>query len=148
MKTIKLFLITSLFFTFGVQAQEYSSKNIPTVVHQEFAKHYPNMFAYEWEYKKKKGYFEAEFIDKGREMKAYFWPDGKWIQTKTEIKKTELSAEIWKSLSETNYQNWKVDDVDLFETPTFSEVYRLELKNGKQKLYLYFLANGKQVNLN
>ncbi len=148
MKIFKIILIASMLFTFEVQAQDMNPKNAPTAVHQEFSKRYPNMFAYEWEYKKKKGYYRAEFIDKGMKMKAYFWPDGSWIQTKTEIKKANLPQEIWKALSQTNYQNWKVDDIDRLSTPQYSEVYMLEMKNGKQKIYLYYLASGKQVNLN
>ena len=148
MKIFKIILICSMFFAFSAQAQDLNSSNIPTAVHQAFSKRYPNMFAYEWKYKKKKGHYRAEFIDNGMELEAYFAPDGTWIQTKTEIKKAQLPQEIWKSLSKTDYQNWKVDDIDRLQTPKYPIVYKLEMKNGKQKIYLYFLANGKQVDLN
>ena len=148
MKIFKIILICTMFFSLSVQAQELKNKQVPAAVHQEFGKRYPNMFAYEWEYKKKKGYYRAEFIDNGMELKAYFTREGRWIKTKTEIKKAQLPEEIWKSLSQTNFQNWKVDDIDRLQTPKFPSVYKLEMKNGKQKIYLYFLTNGKQVELN
>lgn len=147
MKLVNIILICLSLLSFSVKAQDLNYKQVPPSVHREFAKRHPNMFAYDWEYKKKKGLYRAEFIDNGKEWKSYFSPDGNWMYTETEIKKAQLPQEIWNSLSKTNYQNWKVDDVDLLQTPQFPSVYKLEMKNGKQKIDLYFLANGSQVNL-
>lgn len=147
MKLVNVLLICLSLCSFSALAQDLNYKQVPPSVHREFAKQHPNMFPYDWEYKKKKGIYSAEFIDNGKELKAYFSSDGNWLYTETEIKREQLPQEIWSSLSKTNYQHWKLDDVDLLKTPKFSSVYQLEMKNGKQKIYLYFLSNGTQVNL-
>ena len=147
MNLVKIILVVTLFFSLSANAQDLTYKQIPNEVHQEFAKLYPDMFAYEWEYKKKEGVYRAQFIDNGQEFEAYFMPDGRWVKTEGEIKKEKLPQDIWKSLSESNYQNWKVDDIDLLQTPKFPVLYKLEMKNGKQKIYLYFLPNGTEVKL-
>lgn len=147
MNFIKTVLWCSLFLSFGLQAQESNCEKIPPAVHQEFVKRYPNMFAYDWEYKKKSKLYRADFIDNGNEWKAYFNADGSWLKSETEIDKTKLPQAIWSSLSKGNYQNWKVDDIDLMQTPQYKAIYQLEMKNGKQKKYLYFLPNGSEVTL-
>jgi hypothetical protein len=61
-------------------AREFSilSTDVPQAVMTSFNNRYPGATDVEWEVEKEDGklYFEAEFKINGREMEAYFRPDG------------------------------------------------------------------------
>lgn len=128
--------------SFTVTAQTIKESKVPSAVRESFKKQHPDMYVYEWEFKKKKQLYEAEFLNKGVKHEAHFTPDGKWLLTKRDIKKKELSANVLQAIAGSKYSNWEIDDAEEQQTPS-GLVYKIEVEQGKQELYLYITAEGK-----
>ncbi|MCC6253148.1 MAG: PepSY-like domain-containing protein [Bacteroidia bacterium] len=125
--------------------QSVKENQVPLEVRNSFKDKYPNVYVYEWEWVKKKNYYEAEFIMRGNEYDAYFNPDGTWVFTKREIKNSNLPEPIKLTINNSEYAHWKIDDIDEYSSPQYDTLYRVELKQQKQKVKLYFLPDGKKV---
>ncbi len=142
-KVFALFLgifLAGLHFT--VTAQTVKESKVPAAVRDSFKKQHPDMYVYEWEFKKKKQLYEAEFLNKGVKHEAHFTPDGKWLLTKRDIKKKDLPAKILQAIAGSKYSSWEIDDAEEQQTPA-GLVYKVEVEQGKQELYLYITAEGK-----
>lgn len=82
----KLGILTLLAIaSFSIQAKDISPENVPTNVKAYVSKHYSKAKYIEWEYKSKKGYYEAEFKEEGREVKLRIDNSGKLIYSKEDI---------------------------------------------------------------
>ncbi|MFD2920136.1 PepSY-like domain-containing protein [Terrimonas rubra] len=142
----KLFtLLLSIFLAgvhFTVTAQTVKESKVPAAVKESFKKQHPDMYVYEWEFKKKKQLYEAEFLHKGAKHEAHFTPDGKWLLTKRDIKRKDLPAKILQAIAGSQYSHWEIDDAEEQQTPS-GLVYKVEVEQGKQELYLYITAEGK-----
>lgn len=137
--------------------QNLSESELPQGVVKNFKAKYPDVYVYEWKWKKKKLVFEAEYIMKGSKYETQYTADGQWVKTERDIKKEELPQAVWKTFSETEYVRWKIDDIEEHSTPKYDLIYEIEVKlkeksyyegykvKKKQKAYLYFLPNGKLV---
>lgn len=144
---MKSFIILSFtFFAFVANSfSQLSANNVPEEVKKSFAKKYPNMYVYEWEFKKKTGEYEAEFIQNGLKYEALYTPVGKWVKTARELKKEDLPQVVWEAIAKSDYAGWKVDDIEEVSSPGHSLFYEIEMKLQKQKVYLYFLADGTAI---
>lgn len=141
-------LVLTLFLIFSssqAYSQSYSEEGIPQIVSNGFKALYPDVYVYEWKWKKKKAMYKAKFYIKGIKYKAYFTPAGTWTKTERDVKRWEVPEAVWNSLAETEYANWKVDDREEHQTPEYPLVYEIEVEQGKQEVLLYFLPNGKLV---
>lgn len=141
-----LILITLISLTaFG---QELKESDVPNVVRESFKIKYPDVYVYEWEWKKKKMIYEAEFIIKGIKYESTFTKAGAWVKTKRDIQKADIPQKVWDSLSRTEYGMWEIDDLEEQSTPKYELVYEIEVKSSKKKVLLYFLPNGKNIRPN
>ncbi len=149
---MKLFCLTLivLVITFwnSAFAQELKENEVPKIVVENFKKKYPDVYVYEWEWKKKKMVYEAEFIMKGKRYEAHYTKDGQWIKTEREVQKSEIPQAVWDNFNKTQFANWKIDDQEEHSTPKYELVYEIKVKNNKSKVFLYFLPDGKQVEIN
>lgn len=122
----------SLFFANSLAAQKP-----PTAVQTAFQQKFPNASDVDWS-KEKNGEWEAEFETPGdHEKSANFSADGKWLETETEIKFSELPAPIQSAL-----QGKKVREVARIEKADGSTLFEAEV-NRKD---LLFDASGKRLN--
>jgi hypothetical protein len=143
---MKTCLILMLFLTFSqINAQELKASAVPDPVRKEFAKKYPDMYVYEWEWKRKKGLYKAEFATSGSEYEAYFSPDGKWILTERDISFQQIPQKIIDAIKSSEFSDWKIDDVKEINTPEHSLKYQIEMEKGKSEVYLYFLSDGTRL---
>lgn len=121
-----------LFFANSLAAQKP-----PTAVQTAFNQKFPNATDVDWS-KEKNGEWEAEFETAGdHEMSANFSADGKWLETETEIKFSELPAPVQAAL-----QGKKVKEAARIERADGSTVFEAEV-NRKD---LLFDASGKPLN--
>lgn len=141
----QLFLILMALISLSAFGQELKESEVPKEVRECFRAKYPDVYVYEWEWKRKKMIYEAEFIMKGSKYEATFTKEGEWIKTERDIKKADLPQKVWDGLSQTEYAAWKVDDIEEHSTPKYELVYEIEVKSKKRKVLLYFLPNGKLV---
>lgn len=141
-----MILILFLFlYTGQTYAQTHREDGIPQAIRNSFSTLYPDVYAYEWKWKKKKNHYKAKFYIKGIKYKSYFSPTGEWIRTERDVKRWEVPEAVWNGLAETEYANWKVDDREEHQTPEYDLIYEIEVERGKQETLLYFLPDGRLV---
>lgn len=143
MKYLLLFFV-SLTVVCGAVGQDLALRDVPEKVRNAFDSRYPDSYVYEWEYKKKTGFYEAEFMYKGFKYEAYFTKEGVWVATEKEIGKKDLPEAVLNAL-EAEYGDWKIDEVTEHETEKIPVMYEIEIKKGKRELEVYFLPDGKVV---
>lgn len=136
-----------IFISFSVtgNAQHMKEHSVPQNVREAFQKKYPNTFVYEWEYKRKKELYEAEFIQNGIKYEVKISTSGRWISTERDIKKEELPEAVWKAIENSNYADWKIDDIEEMSSPEYSLFYNIEFKREKRKEDLFFLPDGQEI---
>ena len=121
--------------------EDIRAGDVPTAVQRMFEEKYPGTRA-TWE--KDKGNYKAEFRLDGREANAWF-SDAKWIGTEIDLLESDLPVAV-KDYVAANHAGYRIDDVDLVQTPD-REYYKLELeKNGKRDLQLHITKDGKRLN--
>lgn len=147
MRTYLIALTAFIFMYFPASSQDLRPGDVPEAVRAEFTKKYPNMYVYEWEWKRKKGLYKAEFAINGFEHEAYFKPNGEWAYTEKEISYLQLPEKVIHSIRNSEYSNWKLDDIEEYNTPEHPVVYKVELEKGKAEVDLYFLPDGTQITI-
>lgn len=141
-----LFLTLSLFVgSVNAYSQDLKESEVPPAVRATFKKLHPDTYVHEWDYSRKKQQYDAEFISKGIKYEAYFKRDGPWIRTERDITKADLPQAVLASVAKTQYAAWKIDDVEEHQSPEHSLFYEIEVEQGKQEVYLYFLPDGKLI---
>ena len=109
----------------------------PQAVLAAFQQKFPDATDVEWS-KEKKHEWEAEFEMPGvHEMSANFSADGRWLETETEIKFSELPAPVQAVL-----RGKKVREAARIERADGSTVFGAEVKRRD----LLFDASGKRLN--
>lgn len=117
----------------------------PEVVQNAFKAKYPNVKPTKWEWKSDKNAYEADFMKDGKNMEAFFSPDGKWMKTKHDITKAQLPAAVSKAIMASEFSTWTMEDFAEIETPDKGKMYKVEVKKGTQKYDLKYDATGKQL---
>ncbi|MBP3837809.1 MAG: PepSY-like domain-containing protein [Prevotella sp.] len=134
----------SLGFTSCDDDEDIHYANVPYNVQNNFQ----NLFSIQnsayvkWE--KERGLYKAEFWHDGRQVEAWFQPDGTWVRTERDMSPMELPEAV-KAYVEKNYPNYHIDDSDYVETPA-GNYYELELeRNGKRDVILRLTADGTSI---
>ena len=133
----KSIMIMSLLLGFGVMSYAQSA---PSAVKSAFEKKFPNAKSVEWK-KENDSEWEAEFKLNGVEYSANFSNDGTWKETEHEIKESELPNAVKNTLND-QFGDYKVEDVEMIETPGFSG-YEIEIEKGKETIELVIDNSGK-----
>jgi len=131
----------------SVIGQELPENEVPEAVRNSFYELYPNMFVYEWELEKKENVYEAEFMNRGREMEAIFRPDGTYIGTEIDIEMEDMPSEVKKAFSLSEYAKWKLEDTEEFHEKEGDKLYVIEVEKRKRKVKLYYSKDGKLVQI-
>jgi hypothetical protein len=116
------------------------AQSTPSAVKSTFAKKFPNAKSVEWE-KENDSEWEAEFKINEVEYSANFSNDGTWKETEHEIKESELPNAV-KNTLDNQFGDYKVEEVELIETPEFSG-YEIELEKGEETIELAIDNSGK-----
>lgn len=145
-KLIPLVLCSALIFT-SCDDDDDNVINVPTTVETNFNQQFPNASAVQWEkdFSHATSYLKAEFKVNGTEVEAWYTYDGTWVKTETDYN-DPLPLAITNLLS-TNYPGFRIDDVDLIETPQM-KFFEIDLEKGKNEIELSVKADGTIININ
>ena len=119
--------------------QKITPDKVPAPVKQAFAKKFPAATDIKYEMEKKD--YEINFKDKGVEMSANFDATGKWLETETEIKESDLPKEVSASVVK-NFAGFKISEVAKIETPDKGLIYEMDLKKDKGGYEVQFSPKG------
>jgi len=139
MKKIILLLSVCLLISLMGVTQKVTPDKVPAPVKQAFAKKFPAATDVKYEMEKKD--YEINFKDKGVEMSANFDATGKWLETETEIKVTDLPKEVSASVAK-NFAGFKISEVAKTETPEKGLIYEMDLKKDKEGFEVQFSPKG------
>ncbi|MEI7660774.1 MAG: PepSY-like domain-containing protein [Bacteroidota bacterium] len=139
MKKIIVLLSACLLISLMGYTQKITPDKVPVPVKQAFAKKFPAATDVKYEMEKKD--YEINFKDKGVEMSANFDATGKWLETETEIKVTDLPKDVSASASK-NFVGFKISEVAKTETPDKGLIYELDLKKDKEGFEVQFSPKG------
>ena len=142
MKQFIILLILATCWGFNANGQEMREKDVPTSILTHFKKKYPDSYVYEWEWKRKKLKYKAEFIQKGKKYEAYYTSEGNWLYTETDLEPHELPQAVLDAISQSAHAGWEIDDVEEISSPTHARYFEVELESGHQKRTLYYLPEG------
>ena len=129
MKKIILLLSVCLLISLMGVTQKVTPDKVPAPVKQAFAKKFPAATDVKYEMEKKD--YEINFKDKGVEMSANFDATGKWLETETEIKQSDMPKEVSASIAK-NFAGFKISEVAKTETPDKGLIYEMDLKKDKE----------------
>lgn len=104
---------------------------------------YPNAQRVEWELKY--DHYVADFYLDNIEKEAWINAKGEWVMTESDILFNDLPQAIQTSFNESEYKDWRIDDVDMLERVELETVYVIEVEKGKQEFDLYYAEDGTLV---
>ena len=139
MKKIVIVLSACLLISLMGYSQKITPDKVPALVKQAFAKKFPAATDVKYEIEKKD--YEINFKEKGVEMSANFDATGKWLETETEIKKSDLPKEVSASEAK-NFTGFRISEVAKVETPDKELIYEIEIKKGKERNEIQFSPKG------
>jgi hypothetical protein len=129
MRSIVLMLTAFLLISMGCFSQKLSSDKVPAEVKQAFAKKFPAATDVKYEMEMKD--YEISFKENGKECSANFDSTGKWLETETEMKDSDLPKEVKTSVAK-NFAGFKIAEVVKLETPDKGMCYEMDLNKGKE----------------
>jgi hypothetical protein len=139
MKRIIVFLSACILFGFAGYAQKVSPEKVPAPVKQAFAKMFPAATDIRYEMEKKD--YEISFKDKGAAMSANFDATGKWLETETVLKESDLPKEVIASVAK-NFAGFKMSEIARTETPDKGLIYEMDLISDKAGYEVLFSSKG------
>ena len=143
MKIIYIALLCSALMSITASAQNISADKVPASVIKSFKAKFPSAENVKWELENKNEY-EAVFKTKGVEQSASFEMNGKWMETETEMKISELSAEIQKSVTK-NYAGYKIDEASKVESAQHGNCYEVKVEKAKESFEVMMKSKGEII---
>lgn len=141
MKHIFLILVPVIgMFVFCGCEKENSHRTGNQAVEDTFTAKYADAFGASWE--KKGDYWVVDFRNGAKDMEAWFGNDGVWYFTETDIAFDSLPEPVKTAFSASEYQTWRIDDIDMIERQGMETVYVLEVERGKEEYDLYYSPDG------
>ena len=87
--------------------------------------------------------WEAEFKMNSHEMSASFDLTGKWLETESKLKKSDLPEKVLSAVTK-EFDGWKIESVESFETPEM-KAYELGIEKGDTEMEIQVSADGKII---
>ncbi|RTY88554.1 PepSY-like domain-containing protein [Flavobacterium sp. GT3R68] len=122
-------------------SQKLTADKIPATVQAAFKAKFPAATKVKWE-KENKMEFEADFKFNGRKVSAGFDPNGKWLQTETEILVSALPEAVQASIKN-HFANFKITDASSIQSGKKGNCFESEVKKGNESFDVLFTADGK-----
>ncbi len=133
--------VASASFLACSQAQSTQPSEVPSVVLTAFQEKFPQASDIAWD-KESDTEWEAEFKMDNKEMSANFSPEGKWLQTETDIKEKELPEAV-KNTIKSQFIGYEIEESAQVAMPEQNEAYEVELEKGKATLEVVIDSSGK-----
>ena len=137
------YLLLITVFSFGLlsTACGQNEKTAPQTVQTAFKAKFPTVSNPQWEMEGD-GEWEAEFKMNGKEMSANFKTDGTWLETETELNKSNLPAAVKKAIA-SKFPGMEIEEATLVEMPGKASAYEVEMEKGETTIEALFSADGK-----
>jgi hypothetical protein len=135
-------LIAAALFSFQMNAQKISKDNVPAVVIEAFKAKFSIAEKTTWELDYDK--YQAEFSVGKANFSAKFDKDGKWLETKTYIKPSDLPKNIRDAVAKKygELSAYKIEEAEKVERGK-QITYELEVKKGEGSYELEFDEEGE-----
>ena len=101
---------------------------------------YPNAQRVDWELQR--DHYVPDFRDNNIEKEAWYNTKGEWVMTESDIPFEDLPQAIQTAFGESEYKDWRVDDVDMLERVEMETMYVIEVEKGKQEFDLFYAEDG------
>lgn len=142
-KNLLMIAVLSSFITFtSCSSDDDFDSPANEVVEQAFNQKYPGKTA-KWEMEQ--GYYKADFYDNNIEKEAWFNATGEWILTETDLSYQQLPTLVKQGFEQSNYAQWRVEDVEMLERVMMEPVYIIEVEKGESEYDLYFSEDGTLI---
>lgn len=138
---IKFLLMLTIFLNvYAISAQVVV---VPEKSKEHFAKKYPKAEGVHWS--NNVVYYIAKYTQSGKAYEAHYNMDGTYNFTSQNIDLKKIPKEAKESYTKSRFADWKVLTVAIIYHGEDENLYRIEVKNGIEKKYVYFNAEGKEV---
>ncbi len=104
---------------------------------------YPNAQRVDWELQH--DHYVADFYDNNIEKEAWITTKGEWVMTESDILFNNLPDAVQTAFNESEYKDWRVDDVDMLERIEMETVYVIEVEKSKQEFDLFYAEDGTLI---
>lgn len=135
MAVFLLFLLVNLSF-----AQKMREKDIPAAVTSAFKTKFPDATKASWE-KEGTSDYEVSFKLNGKEISANFDDAGKWLETETEIKISDLPVAVKKALKK-DFTDFKIEETSKIENVKDGNYFEVEMENDEATFDVMFTVDG------
>lgn len=126
-------------------AQEMKEDAVPAAVKDGCKQKFPSAKKIEWKLKTDKNY-EAEFMQDGAELAVKFSPDGKWLETESDIKEKAVPAAVNSAVAK-DFPGYKVIELQSVEaTGAIDLIYEIHVKKEKEVVKTQYSKEGTQLN--
>jgi hypothetical protein len=134
-------LSAAVLFCVSAYAQEKAAPKIPAAVMNAFKAKFPRVTNPTWEVEKANEY-EVEFKVNNTAQSAKFDKTGKWLETETDIKVTELPAAVRQSIAK-QFAGFKITEASKVENLAHGNCYEAEIQKGKESMDVQVSAGGE-----
>lgn len=141
MRLVIVLLLGAIFTSVSGYSQKISSDKVPQSVSELFKAKFPAAKKIEWEMENDQEY-EAEFENGADEQSARFDRAGKWLETETEIKISELPQTVQDAIAK-DFPGYKVNEACKVESVIHGNAYEVEVKKDKEEFDVLLDASGK-----
>ncbi|MEO5569405.1 MAG: PepSY-like domain-containing protein [Bacteroidia bacterium] len=146
MKKEIMLLIGVAFLCVTSHAQKITADKVPAEVTSAFKAKFPEVKDVDWEMEKANE-FEAAFKVSGADQTASFNADGKWMETETEIKVSELPAVVKQSI-EKQFPGFKMEEASKVDNAEKGLCYEAEIEKGKETYEVLLNSKGELLSKN
>lgn len=87
---------------------------------------------------------EVEIVDNGRVLELFFGPDGQWIHTRREVRRSEVPAPVMDALQQSEFGSWEIDDIEYWQTAE-GDWYEFELESRDDREVTVRIAPDGQI---
>ncbi len=133
-----------LFFIAAVLSMSIAActQTPPKSVSDNFNAKFSGATKVKWD-QEEKNEWEAEFKMNGKEMSVSFDLNGKWLETETELKKSDLPENVL-SVVNKEFEGWKIESVESFENSEI-KAFELGIEKGNSEMEVQISADGKII---
>lgn len=135
-----LLLSVSMFLGMSLSAQVI---NVPEKSQKDFTQRYPEAKEIVW--KNNVSAYAARFKQEDHNFTARYNIDGTWDYTEKAIDSTEFPEAVKTSVKNSRYSDWKALSTAYVENKNNEKLYRIELKKGISRKYVFYDETGKEV---
>ena len=143
----RVLLLTALFILYCSSDSLFAQVvNVPNKSEKHLTEKYPEAKNVNWSNNVKN--YTAKFIVNDEKYKAYYNIDGSWDFTEVEMDYSKFPAPVATSFKNSRFADWKMESSAFVENNKDEKLYRVEVKKGLEKKYVFFDKDGKEIKTN